>query len=56
MNGALEKIAARLEALASAAADESHPIDLHEVNVCVVQILAQAEMLRAGILEHERAE
>ncbi len=52
---ALEKIAASLRDLA-AAADESHPIDPHEVNVCAVQILAQAEMLRAGIIEHERAE
>ncbi len=52
---ALERIAERLEAL-SAAADELHPIDPHQVHVCVVQILAQAEMLRAGIIEHERAE
>ncbi len=55
MNRAIEKIAARLRDLA-AAADEQHPIDPHEVNVCVSQLLAQVEMHRAGLLEPERAE
>jgi len=50
MNRALERIAERLEAL-SAAADELHPIDPHEVHVCAVQLRAQVEMIRKGLCE-----
>lgn len=52
---ALEIIAAELRDLA-ASADESHPIDPHKVNLCVIKLLAQVEMHRAGLLEPERAE
>lgn len=55
MNGALEKIAARLEALASAA-DHAYPIDPHEIRVCAVQVRAQIEMRDADLHTHERAE
>lgn len=57
MMRALETIAARLEALASAA-DEQHPIDPHAVRVCAVQVRAQAEMIGADLhtsSDHERA-